>query len=274
MTIALIACYALFAATVAAGVTVLRRAVDLKSFLVFLALPAIFLFPGFTGDRTPIPADHLRTQFVPWNSAPHPFPYNPSLSDVATQFAPWAKTVRTAYKQGSVPFWDRWNGCGMPLAANGQSAPFSPFIVLMLALPLARAFVLLGAIKLFLALCGSYLWLTELRASRAADTWRDQGMKSDPVRTLSPRTSALLRSAVLISSVVNDGGWSARDGEGQVIPVVLANGPFLALVLPAGARIVTLTYRPPGLYGAALGSLASFILVAACLLWQRRASLP
>lgn len=158
----LLACYALGAVAIAAATRVFRRAVDLKSFLIFLALPIIFLFPGFTANRTPIPIDHLRAQFTPWNSVPRPVPYNPSLSDVATQFAPWAKAVRMAYKEGSVPFWDRWNGCGMPLAANGQSAPFSPFTALMFALPLAQAFVLLGAVKLFLALCGSYLWLTEL----------------------------------------------------------------------------------------------------------------
>jgi hypothetical protein len=80
--------------------------------------------------------------------------------------------------------------------------------------------------------------------------------------------------AVLVSSVVNDGGWSARDGQGQAIPVGLANGPFLALTLPAGERMVMLTYRPPGLHAATLVSLASLILGAACLLWQRRASLP
>jgi hypothetical protein len=75
-----------------------------------------------------------------------------------------------AWKEGSLPFWDRWNGCGTPLAANGQSQAFSPFTFLMFALPLARAYVLLGAAKLFLALCGTWLWLREMgisiRASR------------------------------------------------------------------------------------------------------------
>ncbi len=95
-------------------------------------------------------------------------PHNPSLNDVAAQFAPWAKAVRMALKEGSLPFWDRWNGCGMPLAANGQSQAFSPFTLLMLTLPLARAFVLLGASKLFLALSGMWLWLRELGASSSA----------------------------------------------------------------------------------------------------------
>src|SRR5206468_10440485 len=93
LTVALLAYYALLAMAIGAGAKLLRRAVDLRSLLIFLALPIVFLFPGFTANRTPIPVDHLRSQFAPWNSAPRPSPHNPSLSDVATQFVPWAKAV-------------------------------------------------------------------------------------------------------------------------------------------------------------------------------------
>ncbi len=43
--------------------------------------------------------------------------------------------------------------------------------------------------------------------------------------------------AWIVLSLVQDGGWSARDG-GAAIPVSRANGPFLALRLPEGARRV------------------------------------
>lgn len=145
----------------------LRRELPWREWSLFLVLPILFLAPGFWRDRTPIPLDHIR-QFVPWNAAAHPPPHNPSLNDVATQFAPWAKAVRMAWKEGSPPFWNRWNGCGMPLAGSGQSQAFSPFTLLTFTLPLARAFVLLGAVKLLLASTGAYLWLRELRASSAA----------------------------------------------------------------------------------------------------------
>lgn len=160
--------FALFAVGVAMAGRWLKRPLDFPSFALFFLLPVIFLFPGFFGGGTPLPLDHVRASFAPWNAAPHPEPYNPSLSDVATQFAPWAEAVRMAWKEGSPPFWDRWNGCGTPLAANGQSQAFSPFTFLTFALPLARSFVLLGASKLFLALCGMFLWLKELGTSPAA----------------------------------------------------------------------------------------------------------
>jgi hypothetical protein len=146
----------------------LRRELPWREWFLFLVLPILFLAPGFFRDRTPIPLDHVRAHFAPWNSAPYPFPHNPSLNDVATQFAPWAKAVRMAWKEGSLPFWNRWNGCGMPLAGSGVSQAFSPFTLLMFTLPLARAFVLLGAVKLLLASTGTYLWLRELRVSSAA----------------------------------------------------------------------------------------------------------
>lgn len=81
-----------------------------------------------------------------------------------------------------------------------------------------------------------------------------------------------LARAILVSSVVNDGGWSARDDAGRAVPVGLANGPFLALALSPGTRMVTLTYLPPGFRGAAALSLASLILTVGYLSYQRRAS--
>lgn len=83
----------------------------------------------------------------PWNTHPEVRRYNPYLSDVATQFLPWAKAMRSAWAEGSAPWRDRWNGCGTPLAANGQSAAFSPLTLLALPLPLPSAFLLSAALK-------------------------------------------------------------------------------------------------------------------------------
>lgn len=158
--------------TVAGGVAAagfgLRRAIDRRALILFLVLPVIFLGPGFFSAKTPLALDHVRAFYTPWKLPSGPAPHNPTLNDVATQFVPWAKAVRVAWKEGSLPFRNRWNGCGMPLAANGQSQAFSPFTFLMFALPLAQAFVLLAGLKLFLALSGMWLWIRELGASRQA----------------------------------------------------------------------------------------------------------
>lgn len=70
-----------------------------------------------------------------------------------------------AWKEGALPLRNRWNGCGMALAASPQSSAFFPLTFLTFALPLAKAFTLLASVKLFLTLCGMWLWLKELGVS-------------------------------------------------------------------------------------------------------------
>ena len=65
--------------------------------------------------------------------------------------------------------------------------------------------------------------------------------------------------AFLVASLVQDGGWSARDESGREIVTTLANGPFLALRLPGGSHRVFLKYSPPGLRTGAWISMASFL---------------
>lgn len=131
--------------------------------IVFI-LPVLFLLPGFVSHQTVIPVDHA-VNVPPWTSVATLPRYNPNLDDIAFQFAPWAKAVRVAFGSGALPLLNRWNGCGMSLAANGQSAPFSPFTIAMFFLPLAGAFNWLAAIRIFLAMCGMWLWLKELDVS-------------------------------------------------------------------------------------------------------------
>ena len=130
-------------------------------------LPIVFLLPGFVSDRTPLPVDHIRS-LPPWNSLGPVAVWNPNLNDVALQFAPWQQAVRASWRDGEIPHRDRWNGCGTPLAANGSSSAFSPIVLLGLLLPLAQSFTLQGALKLFLAMAGTWLWLSELRVSTEA----------------------------------------------------------------------------------------------------------
>jgi hypothetical protein len=163
------ALYVLAAAAVLAAARCVGRFIPARFFAVFVALPVLFLLPGFVAEKTILPVDHAMA-FPPWKTGETPLPRNPNLNDVMTQFVPWAKAARMAWKEGDLPLRDRWNGCGTPLAANGTSAAFSPLTILMMALPLARAFTLAAAVKLLLALSGTWLWLTELEISAAAGT--------------------------------------------------------------------------------------------------------
>src|SRR5215510_5046819 len=156
----------LWAAYISFGITALfiirwlQRPVPLRVAAVFLLLPVAFCLPGYLGRRTLLPIEHVRI-FPPWSTLASAQSRNANLNDAATQIAPWAKAVRMAWKEGSLPWRNRWNGCGTPLAANGQSGAFSPFTFLMFLVPLPQAFTLSVSAKLFLALLGTFLWLRE-----------------------------------------------------------------------------------------------------------------
>jgi hypothetical protein len=136
--------------------------VSLGLFLLVSVLP----FPrAYTSGLSILPLDHAR------NVAPWMFPetfrpaFNPYLNDCVTQIVPWAKETRLAWKEGDLPLFNRWNGCGMPLAANGVSAAFSPWTFVGLLFPLAHAYTLTSSLKLLLAAAGMALWARELGAS-------------------------------------------------------------------------------------------------------------
>ncbi len=165
MTPVLFLLYLLVGAAAVVAVRWLRRPVPPGYPLAFWLLPIVFASPGFFANRTILPVDHAML-IAPWNTLKPVERHNENLNDIATHLAPWTKAVRMAWKEGSLPWRQRWNGCGMALAANGQSAAFSPLTFLMFALPLANAFTLAAAVKLFLALFGMWMWLSELGVSR------------------------------------------------------------------------------------------------------------
>jgi len=131
----------------------------------FVLLPLAFFFPDIALEKTRLPTD----QTYLFSGATRPTaPRNPWLNDVASQFLPWAAKVRESWRAGEVPFRDRWNGCGSPLAAGGQPGAFSPLTLFSVLLPLPRAFGLAAAVKGLTALVGMWLWLRELRVSGPA----------------------------------------------------------------------------------------------------------
>ena len=150
---------------VAAAAAGVRSRIPWRLLAAMAVLPLLFLGGGVFGERTQLPVDHV---VAPWTRPAGARKHNPNLNDVATQFLPWASAARSAWAEGQFPWRDRWNGCGTPLAANGQSAVFSPLNLLAAPLPLAAGFLLAAALKLFLALAGMWLWLKALDCSNGA----------------------------------------------------------------------------------------------------------
>jgi len=164
---ALLFSFAIFCAAVWLVVRWARRTIGIPETAFFFLLTVCYFSPGFFSGRTILPADHAML-LAPWSHVGAGERYNANLNDAATQMAPWAKAVRIAWKERSLPLRNRWNGAGMALAANGQSAPFSPFTILMLPFALWAGFTVQLAAKTFLALTGAFLWLRELELSRGA----------------------------------------------------------------------------------------------------------
>jgi hypothetical protein len=151
-----------------AGVALARRAgADLPKRIaaLFFVLVFGFLWRPLTQDVVIVPADVLKL-VEPWSTAraPNRPPFtkydvsNLNLHDVPMQIVPWMHQVRESWRRGEVPLWNASAGCGSPLMANGQSTPFSPFILVTLPLPLGFAITAQAALKLLLALVLTYLF--------------------------------------------------------------------------------------------------------------------
>lgn len=87
-------------------------------------------------------------------------------------------------------------------------------------------------------------------------------------------TSRASVPVVLVASLIQDGGWRARDETGRRLPTTLANGPFLALTVGPGEHRIVLDYTPPGWRAGVAVSLltAAGLLVAALRSGRRRAA--
>ncbi|MFL6245422.1 MAG: YfhO family protein, partial [Thermoanaerobaculia bacterium] len=165
---------ALYVATAAALLWLSHRLVRPLSWpamLVLIALPLGLTGRALMTDSVYGPVDYLY-QNEPFRTL-HPqlgavAPRNASATDVFSQFYPWRQAVRDSYGRGEWPLWNAYNLCGHPLAAEAQSAPYSPFTLLALLLPAAVSLTFTVAIALFVAALSAFLFARELGCSEGA----------------------------------------------------------------------------------------------------------
>jgi hypothetical protein len=94
---------------------------------------------------------------------------------------------------------------------------------------------------------------------------------SETVNAVAFRASVAGVSPALVeTSLIDDGGWTAVDEAGQRIAARRAQGPFLALLLPPGDHAVGLRYVSPGFREGALLSVATLGAAAIALAVSRR----
>jgi len=133
--------------------------------VLLLLAAAIFLHPVVFAGRVLLPDFSLRA--LPWSAGTTLRPedaWNPLLWDAVAQYTPWRTLAAHHLRAGRVPLWNPHTFCGMPFAANGQSALFYPpnwFFFLLWPVP--RAFGWSALFHLWLAGLFTWAYLRTLR---------------------------------------------------------------------------------------------------------------
>jgi len=102
--------------------------------------------------------------------------HNGTLTDLYQQQIPWRAAVRWAWSHGEWPLLNPFMLCGDILAAAAQTAPYDPFNLLSLVIPLSASLTFAAAITFFLAGFGAFafaraLGCREVAALIAAAGW-------------------------------------------------------------------------------------------------------
>jgi hypothetical protein len=139
--------------------------------LALILLPLVFTGRALLTGRVYAPVELAYTTDPLYDYAAEvgaPGPRNRMLSDITFQMIPWRAALRQAVANGEWPLLNRFEACGDVLAGEAQPAPFSPFTLLALLLPVAASFGFTSAMAFFLAALGAYLLARELRCSETA----------------------------------------------------------------------------------------------------------
>jgi len=176
----------LYLATTIALIVAWRRFVQPVSrtaAIVLVLLPLCFTGRALLTGRVYAPID------LPYLSEPLnayaaelgvPKAHNATLSDLYCQIIPWRSAVRTAISHGQWPLLNPFMLCGDILAAAAQPAPYDPFNLIGMVIPLAPSLTFAAAMTFFLAGFGAFVFLrslvtSELAALVAAAGWMFSG---------------------------------------------------------------------------------------------------
>jgi hypothetical protein len=118
-------------------------------FLILLIFNNVFFFGHSfrTSSMCPGTMPSGPYNYTAWQSV------RPVLDTGASSWAyePWAAKVRNSFANLRMPLWNPNSGVGVPLLANMQSAPFSPFRLLVHLLPFQYAWELYFALRILAA---------------------------------------------------------------------------------------------------------------------------
>jgi hypothetical protein len=139
--------------------------------LALLLIPLVFTGRALLTGRVYAPVE-LAYMTEPLNTyrteVGAPLPQNGTLSDITFQMIPWRQALRQAVIEHEWPLWNRFEGCGDVLAGAAQAAPFSPFTLIALLLPVAASFGYTASIAFFIAAIGAFLLARDYECSELA----------------------------------------------------------------------------------------------------------
>jgi hypothetical protein len=176
----------LYLATTVALVAAWRRFVQPFSrtaAIVLILLPLCFTGRALLFGRVYAPVD-LPFMSEPLNAYAAEFGvpkvHNGTLSDLYCQIIPWRSAVRSAIAHGQWPLLNPYMLCGDILAAAAQPAPYDPFNLIGMLIPLPSSLTFAAAMTFFLAGFGAFAFVRslgcgELAALVAAAGWMFSG---------------------------------------------------------------------------------------------------
>ena len=147
--------------------------------IVLILLPLCFTGRALLLGRVYAPID-LPFMSEPLNAYAAEFNvpkvHNGTLSDLYCQIIPWRSAVRTAIAHGEWPLLNPFMLCGDILAAAAQPAPYDPFNLIGMVIPMPPSLTFAAAMTFFLAGFGAFafaraLGCGELAALVAAAGW-------------------------------------------------------------------------------------------------------
>ncbi|MBV8543714.1 MAG: YfhO family protein [Acidobacteria bacterium] len=159
-TIALIACWRRFV-----------QPMSRTAAIVLVLLPLCFTGRALLTGKVYSPVD-LPFMSEPLNAYAAEFGvpkvHNGTLSDLYCQIIPWRSAVRTAFAHGEWPLLNPFMLCGDILAAAAQPAPYDPFNLLGMLIPLPPSLTFAAAMTFFLAGFGAFVFLRSLGCGELA----------------------------------------------------------------------------------------------------------
>jgi hypothetical protein len=166
-----LALYSIVAATLLYATHRFVRSLSIVAAALLFVLPFVFTGNALLTSRVYGPVDLPYTsQPLNWMKEQYGIGamHNARLSDLYSQMIPWRKAVQRSLARGEWPLWNPSILSGDILAASGQPAPYSPFTLLALLLPVPLGLTFSAAIAHFLAALGAFLFARELDCRESA----------------------------------------------------------------------------------------------------------